>query len=91
MRVLHKSWHALLDDLLLLVALFGTVGIALKFTTFFDQWVYFPAWPNICDSIFLICAVAYLVWRLSGGSRFKGNEVDRNEETSSTQTALGEN
>lgn len=40
----------------------GTIGIALKFITFFEHWVFFPLWPNICDSVFLICAILYTTW-----------------------------
>jgi hypothetical protein len=41
----------------------GTIGIALKFTTFFDKWVYFPLFPNIVDAAFLIVSVIYLFWK----------------------------
>jgi hypothetical protein len=46
--------------IIMLVA--GTIGIALKFTTFFDRWVYFPSFPNIFDAAFLILSVGYLTW-----------------------------
>ena len=37
-----------------LVFVFGIIGVALKFVTFFNQWVYFPSFPNALDSTFLI-------------------------------------
>jgi len=43
---------------------FGTIGIALKFTTYFNKWVYFPSFPNVLDASFLIFSVVYLVWRI---------------------------
>jgi hypothetical protein len=39
------------------------LAIALKFITFFDQWVYFPTFPNFLDSTFLIIAATYLAWK----------------------------
>ncbi|MGD6806704.1 MAG: hypothetical protein ACQCN4_07070 [Candidatus Bathyarchaeia archaeon] len=50
----------LLNNLLLTAFLAGTIGLALKFTTYFDHWVYFPAFPNALDSTFLILSVIYL-------------------------------
>jgi uncharacterized membrane protein YsdA (DUF1294 family) len=49
----------LLGNLLLTAFIFGTIGIALKFTTYFDHWIYFPAFPNAFDSTFLILSVTY--------------------------------
>jgi len=60
MKAPHKSWKELLNDCLLLVCVFGTIGIALKFTTFFDKWVYFPSFPNVLDATFLISSGIYL-------------------------------
>lgn len=48
---------------MLIIMVCGTIGIALKFITFFNQWVYFPSFPNVLDSTFLISAVAYLGWK----------------------------
>ena len=41
----------------------GTVGIVVKFTTLFNHWVYFPAFPNILDAAFLVASVLYLGYR----------------------------
>lgn len=41
----------------------GVIGIALKFTTLFDHWLYFPFFPNIFDALFLVIAVLYLAYR----------------------------
>ena len=47
-------------DIGVLTALcFGTIGIAAKFTTFFDHWVYFPLFPNTLDSLFLVISAVY--------------------------------
>jgi hypothetical protein len=51
----------LLSNLLLTAFLFGTIGIALKFTTYFDHWIYFPTFPNALDSTFLIIGATYFV------------------------------
>jgi hypothetical protein len=63
MEPIHNSWSELGQDLVLIVFVCGTVAIALKFITFFNQWVYFPSFPNALDSTFLIIAVAYLAWK----------------------------
>jgi hypothetical protein len=64
MKSLHRTWKELLNDCILLILVFGTVGIALKFVTFFDKWVYFPMFPNVLDATFLVFSVTYLVWRI---------------------------
>jgi len=56
----HKSWKELANDLIIVAFVSGTLGIALKFTTFFDKWVYFPSFPNTLDSLFISVAVLYL-------------------------------
>jgi hypothetical protein len=55
----NKSLKEVLGEGLLVFLFFGTVGIALKFTTFFNHWVYFPSFPNALDSTFLIFSSAY--------------------------------
>lgn len=60
LKPMHKNWRCLANDLLLLTCISGTVGIALKFTVFFDKWVYFPVFPNLFDSVFLVFAIFYL-------------------------------
>jgi hypothetical protein len=50
---------ALLNDLVLIAFTLGTIGIALKFASYFNEWVYFPSLPNVFDSAFLIIAVLY--------------------------------
>jgi len=59
-----KQWtkKELVERLVLVLCVFGTIGIALKFSTFWDHWVYFPMWPNICDSMFLIFAILCTTW-----------------------------
>ncbi len=32
----------------------GLIGFALKFTTYFEQWVYLPNWPNRFDVVFIV-------------------------------------
>jgi len=63
-RFMYKNWKALFSDLLSVLFISGTIGIALKFTTYFDKWVYFPSFPNIFDSTFLIATVIYLTWKM---------------------------
>jgi hypothetical protein len=62
MKALHRNWNELLNDCIIIMLVAGTIGIALKFTTFFDKWVYFPSFPNICDAAFLIFSATYLTW-----------------------------
>ncbi|MCW3996402.1 MAG: hypothetical protein NWE98_09700 [Candidatus Bathyarchaeota archaeon] len=62
MEPIHNTWRELLHDCLLIISVTGTIGIAIKFVTFFNQWVYFPSFPNALDSTFLISAVGYLAW-----------------------------
>jgi hypothetical protein len=38
----------------------GVIGIALKFMTLFDHWLYFPIFPNVLDALFLVVSVLYL-------------------------------
>lgn len=40
----------------------GTVGIALKFTTYFEKWVWFPIWPNAVGAAFLIATALTLAY-----------------------------
>ena len=61
---MYKKWKDLFGDLLVILFVSGTVGIALKFITFVDKWVFFPSFPNIFDSTFLILAVLYLTWKM---------------------------
>jgi len=62
MKELHSSWSDLAKDCLQIIMICGTIGIALKFVTFFNHWVYFPSFPNVLDSTFLILSVLYLTW-----------------------------
>ena len=57
--VSRLSWNLVF----IVACLGGVVGIAIKFVMLFDQWLYFPFFPNIFDSIFLIVAVIYLSYR----------------------------
>jgi hypothetical protein len=63
-RFMYKNWKDLFGDLLSVLFISGTIGFALKFSTYFDKWVYFPSFPNIFDSTFLISAVLYLTWKM---------------------------
>jgi hypothetical protein len=69
MKALHNRWNDLAKDCLQIVLVCGTIGIALKFITFFDQWVFFPTFPNFLDSSFLITAVIYLGYKARKNSR----------------------
>jgi hypothetical protein len=62
MKSVHQNWNQLANDLVQIALVCGTIGIALKFTTFFNQWVYFPAFPNMLDSAFLITAILYFAY-----------------------------
>lgn len=63
MKIVYNHWRELLQDCMIVVFVCGTIGIALKFVTFFNQWVYFPSFPNVLDSTFLISAVLFLAWK----------------------------
>lgn len=63
-RFMYKNWKDLFGDLLAVLFISGTIGFALKFSTYFDKLVYFPSFPNIFDSTFLIAAVLYLGWKM---------------------------
>jgi hypothetical protein len=63
MKLIYNSWNRLLHDCVLVMFVCGTIGIALKFATFFNHWVFFPSFPNSLDSTFLVSAVIYLAWR----------------------------
>jgi Kef-type K+ transport system membrane component KefB len=60
-KTLNKSWREVLTNGLMVAFFFGTVGVALKFVTFFNHWVYFPSFPNFLDSAFLILSSTYFV------------------------------
>lgn len=63
-------------DLLSVLFVSGTIGIALKFITFQIMLnenlvsgnlltdAFFPYFPNVLDSAFLISSVLYLTWRI---------------------------
>ena len=58
--VTKASWTDVFKQVPSLICVVGTIGIALKFMTLFDRLVYFPQWPNICDSVFLVASALYL-------------------------------
>jgi hypothetical protein len=62
MKVIHQNWSALINDCIQIALICGTIGIALKFVTFFNHWVYFPSFPNFLDSTFLIFSISYFAW-----------------------------
>jgi hypothetical protein len=63
MKAVHNRWSDLLNDCIQIALVCGTIGIALKFITFFNQWVYFPTFPNLLDSTFLIISIVYFAWK----------------------------
>lgn len=63
MKAVHDHWRELLNDCIQIALVCGTIGIALKFITFFNQWVYFPTFPNLLDSTFLIISITYFAWK----------------------------
>jgi len=71
MKAIHNRWSDLLNDCIQIALVCGTIGIALKFITFFDQWVYFPTFPNLLDSTFLIISVIYFAWKSRKRTRKK--------------------
>jgi len=64
MKATNRTWKQMLDNCVLIALIFGTIGIAIKFTTFFGKWVYFPTFPNALDATFLIFSVLYLAWKV---------------------------
>ncbi len=62
MKAMHQNWSELANDCIQIVLVCGTIGIALKFITFFNNWVYFPTFPNVLDSAFLITSILYLAF-----------------------------
>jgi len=75
MKTLHRNLNELFKDCIIIILMTGTIGIALKFTTFFDKWVFFPSFPNICDAAFLILSVAYLTWRVKSTTVTKRTKI----------------
>jgi len=49
----------------------GAVGMGLKLFTFWGQTVFFPVWPNVCDSLVLIVAGAVLAADFARGAYHK--------------------
>jgi hypothetical protein len=62
MKSVHQNWNQLGSDCLQIAFVCGTIGIALKFLTFFNHWVYFPTFPNVLDSAFLITSILYFAY-----------------------------
>ncbi len=58
----------LLGKCLIIACVSGTIGIALKLSTFLETTVFFPFFPNILDWIFLVAATVYLGYRAWRGS-----------------------
>jgi hypothetical protein len=63
MKAIHNTKTELFHDCMLIIFACGTIAIALKFVTFFNQWVYFPSFPNALDSTFLIAATLFFIWK----------------------------
>jgi hypothetical protein len=76
MVIRYHTYKNLAIDLLSILFISGTIGIALKFITFqiilnenlasgnLLTDVFFPYFPNVLGSAFLISAVFYLAWRI---------------------------
>ena len=76
MKLEYKTSKALVVDLLTVLLISGTIGIALKFVTFqiilnenlvsgnLLTGLFFPYFPNLLDSLFLISSVTFLAWRI---------------------------
>ena len=47
-------------NILSIICVAGTVGISLKWVTVFDRWVYFPFFPDVLYTFFLILSVLFL-------------------------------
>jgi hypothetical protein len=72
----QRTFKDMAMDLLSILFLSGTIGIALKFIAFqiiinenlasgnVLTEVFFPYFPNVIDSVFLISSVLYLAWRI---------------------------
>lgn len=66
----YDSWRHLLKDLLIVLLVSGTVGIALKFVAFqmllniygTPAYAVFPYFPNLLDSAFLIITALTLAF-----------------------------
>ena len=91
MKTIHNNWRSLANDCVLIIFVSGTIGIALKFTTFFDKWVYFPSFPNIFDAVFLITSVLYLTARniFHYGRLVKSGETIMESPVSSSRQIIG--
>jgi cytochrome c oxidase assembly factor CtaG len=54
-----SSWKEFSLSAVKIILFCGVLGIAVKFTTFFNHSVYFPLFPNVLDSVFLVVAISY--------------------------------
>jgi hypothetical protein len=68
-KYLHSDFYSIIfkfnkkasiREVISVICFSGIIGIAIKFITLFDKWLYFPYYPNIFDSIFLILSAFYL-------------------------------
>lgn len=60
MKIVNGTFREFLNNCFIIVLVSGTIGIALKFLAYFNHWVYFPYFPNIIDSMFLVISAVYL-------------------------------
>jgi hypothetical protein len=90
MHVIHNSWKELAHDCIRILLVCGTIGIAVKFVTFFNHWVYFPSFPNVLDSTFLIISVAYLSWSSRQPRKTQYITQSKNIQTPSLNTLPSE-
>ena len=64
-NIRRYTWKRLVWNLVIVALSLGAISVAAKFASFWNQWVYFPWWPNIADSMLLIvvgvCLLAYML------------------------------
>ncbi len=60
MKVVNENFRKFVNNCFIVILVAGTIGIALKFIAYFNHWVYFPSFPNILDSAFLVISAVYL-------------------------------
>ena len=60
MNCIHQTKRELVIDLVTVIFVVGIAAVALKWATFFGQWVLFPYFPNALDATFLIAGAVWL-------------------------------
>ena len=54
--------HDFIRKAVVLTLAAGTLGFALKFITYFENWCWLPTFPNIFDAVFLVLVAAALLF-----------------------------